>query len=400
MLSIRVKGGENAAPSRLPPKSNSGSARPRSAASKASSNTGPRSRDRTSPCPPDLLRLSVGLEDTDDLLLDLDHALAPRTRDDSEPHERQHTGARRRRTARASRLPKRFDPRGGRVSGLVRPGAAHRAPHGIKIVETTDRKVAVEAARGMDVVLHALNPPYTKWRQMALPHAYAAIEAAGVDRRHAFVSRQCLQLRPRHAGGARRQTTAWRRRRARGAFARDRAAASRSVRARRAHHHRARRRFFRRRPRIMVRSRARQGPDPSHRHLSGAARLPPHLGLCAGSRGHARAARGCAREACGVRDLWLSGPCGERPRTWWPRIAKAWATGIKVKRMSWWLIHALAPIVPLSREMSEMAYLWKVPHRIAGDKLSCCHRYRSRTRRLTLRWRGRYGHCRTRPDQL
>jgi hypothetical protein len=26
-------------------------------------------------------------------------------------------------------------------------------------------------------------------------------------------------------------------------------------------------------------------------------------------------------------------------------------------------------VVPLPRELSEMAYLWKVPHRIAGDKL-------------------------------
>src|SRR5947209_18780237 len=71
-----------------------------------------------------------------------------------------------------------FRSQGWSVSGLVRPGAAQRAPRGIKIVETTDRKVAVAAAQGMNVVLHALNPPYTKWHEMALPHAYAAIEAA------------------------------------------------------------------------------------------------------------------------------------------------------------------------------------------------------------------------------
>ena len=50
-------------------------------------------------------------------------------------------------------------------------------------------------------------------------------------------------------------------------------------------------------------------------------------------------------------------------------IAKATGRGVKVKRMSWWLIHALSPIVPLPREISEMAYLWQVPHQIAGDKL-------------------------------
>ena len=42
---------------------------------------------------------------------------------------------------------------------------------------------------------------------------------------------------------------------------------------------------------------------------------------------------------------------------------------IRMKKMSWWLIHLLSPVVPLPRELSELAYLWKVPHRIAGDKL-------------------------------
>ena len=50
-------------------------------------------------------------------------------------------------------------------------------------------------------------------------------------------------------------------------------------------------------------------------------------------------------------------------------IAQGDGAGLQVKRMAWWLIHALRPIVPLSRELSEMAYLWKEPHRIDGDKL-------------------------------
>ena len=41
----------------------------------------------------------------------------------------------------------------------------------------------------------------------------------------------------------------------------------------------------------------------------------------------------------------------------------------KVKRMTWWLIHALRPIMPLCRELSEVAYLWNEPHRIDGGKL-------------------------------
>src|SRR5262249_11959600 len=71
-----------------------------------------------------------------------------------------------------------FRSAGWEVTSLVRAGAAPRAPRGAIVSEASARPVAVEAARGMDVVLHALNPRYTDWNRMALPHAYAAIEAA------------------------------------------------------------------------------------------------------------------------------------------------------------------------------------------------------------------------------
>ena len=50
-------------------------------------------------------------------------------------------------------------------------------------------------------------------------------------------------------------------------------------------------------------------------------------------------------------------------------IARATASKLQIKRMTWWLIHALRPFVPLCRELSEMAYLWREPHRIDGSKL-------------------------------
>jgi nucleoside-diphosphate-sugar epimerase len=50
-------------------------------------------------------------------------------------------------------------------------------------------------------------------------------------------------------------------------------------------------------------------------------------------------------------------------------IARANGRGLQIKRMGWWLIHALGPFVPLSRELSEVAYLWNAPHRIDGAKL-------------------------------
>ena len=50
-------------------------------------------------------------------------------------------------------------------------------------------------------------------------------------------------------------------------------------------------------------------------------------------------------------------------------IAAAMRSKLQVDRMSWWLIHVLRPIVPLCRELSEIAYLWNEPHRIDGGKL-------------------------------
>jgi hypothetical protein len=38
--------------------------------------------------------------------------------------------------------------------------------------------------------------------------------------------------------------------------------------------------------------------------------------------------------------------------------------------MTWWLVHALRPIGPLCRELSEIAYLWNEAHRIDGAKLA------------------------------
>jgi nucleoside-diphosphate-sugar epimerase len=64
------------------------------------------------------------------------------------------------------------------VKGLVRPGTAFRAPKGIELVETNDRAAGIEAARGSDIILNALNPPFTGWTQHALPLAYSAIAMA------------------------------------------------------------------------------------------------------------------------------------------------------------------------------------------------------------------------------
>jgi nucleoside-diphosphate-sugar epimerase len=41
----------------------------------------------------------------------------------------------------------------------------------------------------------------------------------------------------------------------------------------------------------------------------------------------------------------------------------------RVRQMQWWMIKTLSPFFALPRELSELDYLWKVPHRIVGEKL-------------------------------
>ena len=39
------------------------------------------------------------------------------------------------------------------------------------------------------------------------------------------------------------------------------------------------------------------------------------------------------------------------------------------KQMNWWMIKTVGRLLTLGRELSEIEYLWRVPHRISGDKL-------------------------------
>ena len=66
------------------------------------------------------------------------------------------------------------------VASLVRGRSAADVEPGTELIEADarDTEAVIEAARGADVVLHALNPPYTQWSMAALPLAEAAIEAA------------------------------------------------------------------------------------------------------------------------------------------------------------------------------------------------------------------------------
>ena len=265
-----------------------------------------------------------------------------------------------------------FREAGWTVTGLVRPGAAHRAPRGTKIVETIERPDAVAAARGTDVVLHALNPPIKTWRNMALPHAYAAIEAAeaagatlifpgnlyNYGKRMPAVIDETTPMRPTARKGEIRVTIEQRMREA----------SERGMRV------------------IILRAGDFYGSGRgswfdlviAKQIGRGEVTYPGPLNVVhewayVPDLAAAAVRLAASRERLGLFETFGFPGHAVTGRELIAAIAKAIGRrprDIRVRRMSWWLIHLLSPFAALPDELAEMAYLWKVPHRIAGDKLT------------------------------
>jgi nucleoside-diphosphate-sugar epimerase len=263
-----------------------------------------------------------------------------------------------------------FRKAGWEVASLVRPGSSDGVAAGTEPVEVDalDHAAVSAAAHGCDVVLHALNPPYTQWSRLALPLAYSAItaaEAAGATlifpgnlynygKGLPSVVDETTPMHPSSRKGRLRVAIE------------DRIAEAgeRGMRA------------------IILRAGDFFGgghgswldlviaKEIGRGHLTYPgpidlihpwAYLPDlasTLVRLAGIRG--RLGR---FETFGFPGHAVTG------REFTTAIARANGRGLQIKRMSWWLIHALGPLVPLSRELSEMAYLWNEPHRIDGAKL-------------------------------
>jgi nucleoside-diphosphate-sugar epimerase len=261
-----------------------------------------------------------------------------------------------------------FRNAGWRVTSLVRPGAGPRAPQGTIVVETIDRGVAVEAARGMDVVLHALNPPYTEWQQRALPLAYSAIEAAetagatlmfpgnlyNYGRRMPAVLDETTPMVPTARKGRIRLAIEERMREA-------------SERGLRTIVVRAgdffgggRGSWF---DLVIVKDLARSRitypgrPDVVHEWA-----YVPDLAATFVKLAEVRDRLG-RFETFGFPGHAVTG------RELVAAIEKAVGRPCEVKEMSWWLVHTIGRLFAMGRELSEVGYLWKTPHRIAGDKL-------------------------------
>jgi nucleoside-diphosphate-sugar epimerase len=263
-----------------------------------------------------------------------------------------------------------FRDAGWIVVSLVRPGTAARAPQGTQVVEAhaLERPALIEAASDADVVLHALNPPYAGWDLLALPFAYGAIDAAekagatllfpgnlyNYGKRLPPVIDETTPMRPS-----------------------------------------ARKGYLR----VAIEQRIREATDRGMRAII--LRAGDFFGAGRGSWFDLVIAKDLqrgtltypgpfelvhewaylpdlARAFVRVTELRADLPAFETfgfpghavtGREFLDAIAGATSVPVSAKRMSWWMVHALSPFVKISRELSEIAYLWHEPHRIAGAKL-------------------------------
>lgn len=262
-----------------------------------------------------------------------------------------------------------FRDAGWSVKGLVRPGAAWRAPQGVVVIETNDRAVAVKEARGTDIVLHALNAPYTGWAQHALPLAYSAIEAAeqsgatlmfpgniynyGADMPAVLDEDTPMQATSRK-GKLRNEVEL-----------RLREASDRGVRTivLRAGDFfgRGRGSWF---DLVLIKELAKNkitypGPlDVMHEW----AYLPDYIDALI--------------KLATIRDTLEPYAAFGFPghavtgQEFVSAIAKASGRSLKVGHINWWMMRTVGSIWKMGRELTEIGYLWQVPHRIDGSKLT------------------------------
>ena len=257
---------------------------------------------------------------------------------------------------------------GWSVKGLVRPGAAWRAPQGIDVIETNDRAVAVKEARGTDIVLHALNAPYTGWAQYALPLAYSAIEAAEqsgatlmfpgnvynygagmpavLDETTPMLPtsrkgkiREEIELRLREASDSGVRTIVLR---AGDFFGRGRGS------------------WF---DLVLIKEMARNkitypGPlDVVHEWTY----LPDYI--------DALIKLAAIRDTLGPYELFGFPGHAVTGQEFVSAIAKASGRVLKVGHINWLMMRTVGSIWKMGRELADIGYLWQVPHRIDGTKL-------------------------------
>ena len=262
-----------------------------------------------------------------------------------------------------------FRDAGWTVKGLVRPGRAGAVPRRIEAIEAVTRDEAVAAAQGCDVVLNALNPAITEWNKNALSLAYAAIAAAegsgamllfpgsvwNYGRAMPAVLDETTPMQPTTRKGGMRVEIEQR----------TREACDRGLRA------------------IVLRAGDFFGTgrgswfdlviakDIERQRLTYPGPLDvmhawaylPDFAEALVQLAERRASFG-AYETFGFPGHAVTG--SELIAT----IESVTKSKFNVRPMSWWFLKTFGQLLAMGRELSELEYLWRVPHQISGDKLA------------------------------
>jgi nucleoside-diphosphate-sugar epimerase len=263
-----------------------------------------------------------------------------------------------------------FRDAGWTVTGLVRRGAAARVPSAVAAVEANalDPKAVTTAAEGAEVVLHALNPPYAEWPKHALPLAYVAIAAAeAVDATLMFPGNvygygagmpelldEATPMRPTSRKGRIRVEIEQRLREAA-----DRGVRTIIVRAGDFYGHGRGAWFDLVLARDLKRARV---TYPGPLDVVHAWAYLPDLAATLVRLAERRATLG-AFEMFGFPGHAVTG------QELGAAIAASLGRRLMVRRMGWWFVKTFGQISALGRELAEIEYLWRTPHRISGENL-------------------------------
>jgi nucleoside-diphosphate-sugar epimerase len=263
-----------------------------------------------------------------------------------------------------------FRDAGWRVTSLVRPRSAASIAPGTALAaaDARDRQAVIEAARGAELILHALNPPLTDWHSLALPLAYAAIDAAEATGATLMFPGNLYNYGP-DMPEVIDEATPMR-------------PASRKGQLR-----------------VIIEQRMQEAADRGVRTI--VLRAGDFFGSGRGSWFDLVIAKDIVRgritypgpldvlhewaylpdiAAAMVRLAQLRTQLAPFETFGFPGHAvtghefvmamrRSVNRGFTVRPMSWWLIHALRPIMKVPRELSELASLWHRSHRIDGGKL-------------------------------
>jgi nucleoside-diphosphate-sugar epimerase len=262
-----------------------------------------------------------------------------------------------------------FRDAGWQVTSLVRGTSADRAPRGTQIVEVDarDAESVADAAAGMDVILHALNPPYTEWPVLVPALSEAAIAAARAADATLIVPGNVYNygsgmpelldehtpMRPTSRKGTLRVAME--------ARLRDAGIRTIILRAGDFYGGAGTGSWF---DRVITRYAEHDRltypgpPDVVHEWA-----YLPDLAATLVPLAEARA-QFDQFETFGFPGHAVTG--AEFARA----IKRAIRRDLSVSGMPWWLLRLLGPVVPTFRELAEMSYLWEVPHHIDGSKLT------------------------------